>query len=213
MAVLVFIWIDAIHEVFNMSIFWVSIFVGIVAGYLATRVRGAGPYGLFGDLVVGVIGALLAGWMYPGVAGFNAGSIVVASVGALGLLWGLRVLAKRGPMQPETAGKLKFGVWALLFGATIAMIVGFAWGGWTTAGTTRQRSDDAVLATRAAICVAQFMRAPNLEQRLKELKATSSWERAAYIEKGGWDRMPGEDKASYTVSRPCADGLDVLANK
>jgi len=196
-----------------MSIFWASIVVGIVAGYLVSRVRGEGPYGLFGDLIVGVTGALLAGWIYPGVAGFSVVSIIVASVGALGLLWGLRVLAKRKPMEPEMSGKLKFGVWALLCGAVAAIIVGFAWGGWTTAGTTRQRSEDAVLATRAAICVAQFMHAPNLEQRLKELKATSSWERAAYIEKGGWDRMPGEEKASYTVSRPCADGLDVLANK
>ena len=213
MAVLLFICIDAVYEVFKMSIFWTSIFVGIVAGYLVTRVRGEGPYGLFGDLVVGVAGALLAGWIYPGTAGSTVVSIIVASVGSLGLLLGLRILAKRKPMEPEMAGKLKFGVWTLLCGAVVAIIVGFAWGGWTTAGTTRQRSEDAVLATRAAICVAQFMHAPNLEQRLKELKATSSWERAAYIEKGGWDRMPGEEKASYTVSRPCADGLDVLANK
>ncbi|MGH2361381.1 MAG: GlsB/YeaQ/YmgE family stress response membrane protein, partial [bacterium] len=176
-----------------MSIFWASLVVGIVAGYLARRVRGEGPYGLFGDLVVGIIGALLAGWIYPGAAGLNAGSIAVASVGAVGLLWGLRVLARKGPMQPETGGKLKFGMWALACGATIAIIVGFAWGGWTTAGATRQRTDEAVLATRAAICVAQFMKDPSHQQRLKELKATSSWERAAYIEKGGWDRMPGEE--------------------
>ena len=196
-----------------MSIFWASIIVGIIAGYLVKRVRGNGPYGLFGDLVVGVIGALLAGWIYPGAAGFNAGSIAVASVGAVGLLWGLRVLTRNGPMQPETGDKLKFGMWALACGATIAIIVGFAWGGWTTAGTTRQRTDDAVLATRAAICVAQFIKDPNHQARLKELRDTSSWERAAYIEKGGWDRMPGEDKASYTVSRACADGLEVLLQK
>ena len=196
-----------------MSIFWVSILVGIIAGYLAKRVRGEGPYGLPGDLVVGVVGALLAGWIFPGVAGLNVGSIVVASVGAAVFLWGLRVLTRHGPMTPETAARLKFGVWALIGGATIATIIGFAWGGWTTAGTTRQRTDDAVLATRAAICVAQFMKDPNHQARLKELRDTSSWERAAYIEKGGWDKMPGEDKASYTVSRACADGLEVLVRK
>ena len=32
-------------------------------------------------------------------------------------------------MKPETAGKLKFGVWGLIVGAVIAMIIGFAWGG------------------------------------------------------------------------------------
>jgi hypothetical protein len=57
------------------------------------------------------------------------------------------------------------------------------------------------------------MKDPNHQARLKELRDTSSWERAAYIEKGGWDRMPGEDKASYTVSRACADGLEVLVKK
>jgi hypothetical protein len=35
-------------------------------------------------------------------------------------------------MKPETAGKVKFGVWGLICGAVIAMIIGFAWGGWTT---------------------------------------------------------------------------------
>jgi uncharacterized membrane protein YeaQ/YmgE (transglycosylase-associated protein family) len=198
---------------FRMSIFWVSIVVGIIAGYLAKRVRGEGPYGLVGDLVVGVIGALLAAWIYPGAAGLTAGSIVVASVGAVVLLWGLRVLTRNGPMTPETSGKLKFGVWTLVGGAIVATIIGFAWGGWTTAGTSLHRSEEAVLATRAAICVAQFMKDPNHQARLKELKDINSWERAALIEKGGWDRMPGEAKASYTVSRACADGLEILVSK
>jgi uncharacterized membrane protein YeaQ/YmgE (transglycosylase-associated protein family) len=199
--------------VLEMSIFWVSIFVGIVAGYLAKRVRGEGPYGLPGDLVVGVVGALVGGWIFPGVASLNVASILVATAGAVVFLWGVRVLTGNGPMTSETGARVKTSVWALVVGALIAVIVGFAWGGWTTAGATRQRADDAVLATRAAICVAQFMKDPNHQTRLKELKDTSSWDRAAYIEKGGWDRMPGEDKAAYTVSRACADGLEVLANK
>lgn len=116
-------------------------------------------------------------------------------------------------MTPETAAMLKHGVWGLVIGAIITMIIGFAWGGWTTRGTSQQRTEEAVLATRAAVCVAQFMKDPNHQARLKELRDTSSWERAAYIEKGGWDRMPGEDKASYTVSRACADGLEVLVRK
>ena len=39
-------------------------------------------------------------------------------------------------MKPETAGKVKFGVWGLICGAVIAMIIGFGWGGWSTKGTT-----------------------------------------------------------------------------
>jgi hypothetical protein len=113
-------------------------------------------------------------------------------------------------MKPETAGKVKFGVWGLICGAVIAMIIGFAWGGWTTGGTSRQRTGEAVLATRAAICVAQFIKDPNYKENLKKLKAVDSYERSTFIEKGGWDKMPGEQKASPTVSQACADGLEYL---
>jgi len=116
-------------------------------------------------------------------------------------------------MKPETGDKVKFGVWGVIFGAVIAMIIGFAWGGWTTRGTTRQMTEEAVLATRAAICVAQFIKDPNYQERLKEMKALNSWERSTFIEKGGWDKMPGEEKASFTVSRACADGLEFLMGK
>jgi hypothetical protein len=113
-------------------------------------------------------------------------------------------------MKPETAANFKYGVWGLICGAVIAMIIGFAWGGWTTRGTSRQTTEAAVLATRAAICVAQFIKDPNYKGKLKELKAADSWDRSTFIEKGGWDKMPGEEKASYTVSRACADGLEYL---
>jgi hypothetical protein len=116
-------------------------------------------------------------------------------------------------MKPETAGMIKHGVWGLVIGAIITMIVGFAWGGWSTRGGAQQTTEAAVLTTRAAICVAQFMKQPNAQGKLKELKDISSWERATFIEKGGWDKMPGEAQASYTVSRACADGLDLLIEK
>jgi hypothetical protein len=69
---------------------------------------------------------------------------------------------------------------------------------------------EAVLASQAAICVAQFMQEPNHEEKLKEIGKLSSWTRAEFIEKGGWDKMPGQEKAGYLVSRACADGLELL---
>jgi hypothetical protein len=113
-------------------------------------------------------------------------------------------------MKPETAAKLKLGVWGLVGGAVAAIVIGFAWGGWTTAGASQHRTAEAVLATRAAICVAQFVNQPNHQEQLKALKETNSWERATFIERGGWDRMPGETEAHFAVSRACADGLEVL---
>ena len=116
-------------------------------------------------------------------------------------------------MKPETAGKVKFGVWGLIFGAVIAMIIGFAWGGWTTSSTTKTMSEEAVLASQAAICVAQFMKDPKHEETFKEFKELSTYERAEFIDKGGWDIMPGQEKAGYAVARACADGLELLFEK
>jgi hypothetical protein len=116
-------------------------------------------------------------------------------------------------VKTETAGKIKYGVWSLILGAVITMIIGFAWGGWTTAATTQKMSEEAVLASNAAICVAQFMNEPNNEEKLKELEEVSSYQRADFIEKGGWDKMPGQEKADYGVSRACIDGIELLIKK
>jgi hypothetical protein len=116
-------------------------------------------------------------------------------------------------MKTETAGKIKYGVWSLIVGAVVAMIIGFAWGGWSTAATTQKISEEAVLASQAAICVAQFMKQPNHEEKLKEIADLSSYQRANFIEKGGWDTMPGQEKAGWGVSRACIDGLELLIKK
>jgi uncharacterized membrane protein YeaQ/YmgE (transglycosylase-associated protein family) len=69
----------------------VWIVVGGVAGLLASLlVRGTG-LGLVGDIVVGIVGAFLGGFIYSlfghaGVTGFNLYSLVVAFIGAVVLL-------------------------------------------------------------------------------------------------------------------------------
>src|SRR4030042_3756102 len=116
-------------------------------------------------------------------------------------------------MKPETKGKVTFGVWGLIIGAVIVMIIGFAWGGWITGGTAQKMTDEAVLASQAAICVAQFMKQPNHQEKLKELEKVESWKRSEFIEKGGWDKMPGQEKAGSYVAQACAKGLEVLISK
>jgi hypothetical protein len=116
-------------------------------------------------------------------------------------------------MKAETEGKIKYGVWGLICGAVIAMIIGFAWGGWKTGGTTKTMTEEAVLASQAAICVAQFMKEPNHEEKLKEFEKISHWDRDEFIEKGGWDKMPGQKEADHGVARACVDGLELLIKK
>jgi len=117
-------------------------------------------------------------------------------------------------MKPESASKIKYGVWGIIVGSIIVMITGFAWGGWNTSGTTQEMNEAAVLDSQSAICVGQFMAEPNHKENLKEMGALESWKRAEYIAKGGWDKMPGQtEKPDYTVSRTCADGLGPLIKK
>jgi hypothetical protein len=116
-------------------------------------------------------------------------------------------------MKPETEGKIKYGVWGLVCGAIISMIIGFGWGGWSTAGTTKTMTEEAVLASQAAICVAQFTQDANYDQNLTEISKLRHWPRAEFIEKGGWDKMPGQEKADYDVARACVDGLELLLKK
>ncbi|MBC8246636.1 MAG: hypothetical protein H8E81_03550 [Deltaproteobacteria bacterium] len=116
-------------------------------------------------------------------------------------------------MKPENEAKVKYGVWGIVCGAIISMIIGFGWGGWSTAGTTTTMTQEAVLASQAAICVAQFMKQPDQEAKLIEFEKVSSWERAKFVEKGGWDKMPGQKEAGYAVARACSDGLELLIKK
>ena len=117
-------------------------------------------------------------------------------------------------MKPESAAKIKYGVWGLICGGIISMIIGFGWGGWTTASTTKTITEEAVLASKAAICVAQFMKEPNHDEKLKEFEKVSSWERDNFVKKGGWNKMPGQNEADYGVAQACSDGLEeLLSNK
>jgi hypothetical protein len=111
-------------------------------------------------------------------------------------------------MEKHTDAKVTYGIWGVIVGAGVAMTIGFAWGGWTTSGTTQKMSEQAVLASQAAICVAQFMKAPDHKAKIKELQGVESYQRSELIEKGGWDRMPGEEKAAWGVAGACVAGLE-----
>ncbi|MFZ5425824.1 MAG: GlsB/YeaQ/YmgE family stress response membrane protein [Thermodesulfobacteriota bacterium] len=67
--------------------------IGLVAGWLAgTLVRGGG-YGVTGDIVVGVIGAAIGGYVF-GPAASLLGAVLVATAGAIILIVALRVIGK-----------------------------------------------------------------------------------------------------------------------
>ena len=76
------------------------LFVGLIAGFLASALMRGGGYGLIGDIVIGVVGAfiggLLADVLAPGEAFGFWGSVFVALIGACILIALLRALSHRG---------------------------------------------------------------------------------------------------------------------
>ncbi|NJN44592.1 MAG: GlsB/YeaQ/YmgE family stress response membrane protein, partial [Anaerolineae bacterium] len=75
-----------------MDIFW-FLLVGLIAGWLAGKVMKGGSYGLVGDLVIGVIGALVGGFLFDflGITfGGLIGAIITAFIGAVVFIYLLR---------------------------------------------------------------------------------------------------------------------------
>ena len=98
--------------------------------------------------------------------------------------------------------------WSWVASVVVTMIIGFTWGGWVTGGTAREMAkvmaEDAVVRRLAPICVVRFEQDPGKEQKLKELKEMSTWQRGDYVNKQGWATMPGEKEPDSKVADECA---------
>ena len=73
------------------------IFIGIIAGWLAGVITHGGGFGLIADLFLGLIGAVLGGWIFSklGIAfGGWVGSLAAATVGAVTLVGAARLVAR-----------------------------------------------------------------------------------------------------------------------
>jgi uncharacterized membrane protein YeaQ/YmgE (transglycosylase-associated protein family) len=68
------------------------IVLGLIAGWLAGVIMRGGGYGLIGDILLGVIGAFVGGWIFSLVThedvmlGFNLPSLLIAVLGAIVLI-------------------------------------------------------------------------------------------------------------------------------
>lgn len=77
-----------------MDIVW-FLLIGLAAGWLASQIMKGGGSSLATDLIMGVIGSILGGFLF-GVLGLAAtglvGSLITATVGAIVLIAGLRAI-------------------------------------------------------------------------------------------------------------------------
>jgi uncharacterized membrane protein YeaQ/YmgE (transglycosylase-associated protein family) len=80
----------------------VFILIGALAGFMASKVLSGRGMGLLWDIVVGILGAFLGGWL-AGLVGVGVTNIIVeilvAFVGALILLAIFRALTHRGVIR------------------------------------------------------------------------------------------------------------------
>ena len=76
------------------------VILGLVAGFIASKLVNHQGQGAVMDIVLGVVGAVIGGWLFTtfgmaGVTGFNLYSLLVATVGAAVLLIGYHAITRR----------------------------------------------------------------------------------------------------------------------
>ena len=68
------------------------IILGLIAGWAASKIVGGSGQGVFRDIVLGIIGALVGGflsaWAFGrGIEGLDPKSIIIAIIGSVIVLW------------------------------------------------------------------------------------------------------------------------------
>ncbi len=82
------------------------IVLGLIAGFIASQiVKGQGE-GVVGDIIVGVVGALVGGFLFnligaAGVTGFNLWSLFVAVIGSIVLLFAYHAIRRAMARSPR----------------------------------------------------------------------------------------------------------------
>jgi uncharacterized membrane protein YeaQ/YmgE (transglycosylase-associated protein family) len=77
----------------------VILIIGLIAGWLAGKIMQGSGFGLIGDLIVGVIGAFIGGWLWgllhlPSIGPWWLTAVVSAVIGACILLFILRLIRR-----------------------------------------------------------------------------------------------------------------------
>lgn len=80
-----------------MEFFWM-ILIGMTAGWLAGQFMAGKGFGVVGDIIIGILGALIGGLLFEktGIIAGNslAGSLIVATTGAIIFLYGVRMFKR-----------------------------------------------------------------------------------------------------------------------
>jgi len=89
---------DSLRALFNdTESLLILLLIGLVAGWLAGKIMRGRGFGVLGNLIVGLVGALLGGWLFR-VAGLSVhslvGQIIATTAGAVVLVWLLNLIRR-----------------------------------------------------------------------------------------------------------------------
>ena len=78
------------------------IVLGLIAGFIASKIVNKSGEGIILDIVLGVVGAVVGGWLFSvfgmsGVSGLNIYSLLVAVIGAVVVLFAYHAITGRKP--------------------------------------------------------------------------------------------------------------------
>lgn len=105
----------------------------------------------------------------------------------------------------------KPAVYGALIGAVVASILGFSWGGWTTAGNAQQlaknHAAEEVTLAMVPVCLDISATDPERVAKLATLQGVSGYNLSKAMMATGWATPAGYDKPSRTLAEACAEGL------
>ena len=111
---------------------------------------------------------------------------------------------------PERA---KPSVYGALVGAAAVSILGFTWGGWTTAGSAGELAQnlaaEEVTLAMVLVCLKMSEAASNRIAKLATLQDGSSFQRRNAMMETGWATLPGTDAPSRDLADACLAGLEL----
>ncbi len=114
-------------------------------------------------------------------------------------------LAQRwGRYQPKKSTLL----WVCLASIALTVLVGFAWGGWTTANSAQRSattlSAAAIVERLAPVCFSQFSLDPDAAAKRTEMSALTSAQSSKFVQDQGWATIAGSDTADRRVAEACS---------
>lgn len=107
----------------------------------------------------------------------------------------------------------KPGVYGALGGAIVVSVIGFSWGGWTTAGTANEMAQthaaEEVTLAMVPVCLNAAAADPARAAKLASIQDASSYNRRKAMMATGWATFPGSDEPNRDLASACVDGLEL----